>query len=67
VACKEVLDKNTLGIFSSTARLPEILKTRAYPSLKLYFRAFAGESHASVIPPLLAWGLRSVWEDSAGN
>jgi uncharacterized protein len=59
---KEVLDKNTLGIFSSTARLPEILKTRAYPSLKLYFRAFAGESHASVIPPLLAWGLRSIWE-----
>ena len=59
---KEVLDKNTLGIFSSTARLPEILKTRAYPSLKLYFRAFAGESHGSVIPPLLAWGLRTVWE-----
>jgi predicted alpha/beta superfamily hydrolase len=64
---KEVLDKNTLGIFSSTARLPEILKTRAYPSLKLYFRAFAGESHGSVIPPLLAWGLRSVWEDSGGK
>ena len=59
---KEVLDKNTLGIFSSTARLPEILKTRAYPSLKLYFRVFEGESHGSVIPPLLAWGLRSVWE-----
>jgi len=59
---KEVLDKNTLGILSSTARLPEILKTRAYPSLKLYFRVFEGESHGSVIPPLLAWGLRSVWE-----
>ncbi|WP_198683172.1 alpha/beta hydrolase [Peristeroidobacter agariperforans] len=59
---KEVLDKNTLGIFSSTARLPEILRTRAYPSLKLHFRAFEGESHVSVIPPLLAWGLRSVWE-----
>lgn len=65
---KEVLDKNTLGIFSSTARLPEILKTRAYPSLKLYFRVFDGESHGSVIPPLLAWGLRSVWEgDEATN
>lgn len=63
---KEVLDGNTLGIFSSTARFPEILKTRAYPSLKLRFRAFEGESHTSVIPPLLAWGLRSVWEgDSA--
>ena len=59
---KEVLDKGTLGVFSSTARLPEILKTRAYLSLKLYFRAFEGESHGSVIPPLLAWGLRSVWE-----
>lgn len=59
---QEVLDKNTLGIFSSTARLPEILKTRAYPSLRLYFRAFEGENHVSVIPPLLAWGLRSVWQ-----
>jgi len=59
---KEVLDKNTLGIFSSTARLPEILKTRSYPSLRLYFRVFEGESHVSVIPPLLAWGLRSVWQ-----
>lgn len=59
---KEVLDQNTLGIFSSTARLPEILKTRAYPSLKLYFRVFEAESHVSVIPPLLAWGLRSVWQ-----
>lgn len=59
---KEVLDPNTLGIFSSTARLPELLKTRAYPSLKLHFQAFAGESHISVIPPLFAWGLRSVWE-----
>jgi len=58
----EVLDQNTLGIFSSTARLAEILKTRAYPSLKLYFRAFAGEGHASVIPPLLAGGLRTVWQ-----
>jgi predicted alpha/beta superfamily hydrolase len=61
---KEVLDGNTLGIFSSTARFPEILKTRSYPSLKLHFRAFQGESHVSVIPPLLAWGLRSVWESS---
>jgi uncharacterized protein len=59
---KEVLDGNTLGIFSSTARFPEILKTRRYPSLKLYFRSFVGEGHATVIPPLLAWGLRSVWE-----
>jgi predicted alpha/beta superfamily hydrolase len=59
---KEVLDKNTLGVFSSTARLPEILKTRGYTSLKLTFRSFEGESHVSVIPPLLAEGLRSVWE-----
>lgn len=26
----------------------------AYPSLKLHFRAFAGASHVSVIPPLFA-------------
>jgi predicted alpha/beta superfamily hydrolase len=59
---QEVLDNNTFGIFSSTARLPEILKTRNYPSLKLYFRAFEGEGHASVIPPLLSGGLRLVWQ-----
>jgi len=59
---QEVLDANTYGIFSSTARLPEILKTRKYPSLKLYFRAFEGEGHGSVIPPLLSSGLRSVWQ-----
>jgi predicted alpha/beta superfamily hydrolase len=62
---QEVLDRNTLGIFSSTARLPEVLKTRAYPSLKLYFRAFAGEGHVSVIAPLFSWGLRTVWESKA--
>lgn len=61
---KEVLDRNTLGIFSSTARLPEILKTRAYPSLRLHFRVFEGEGHTSVIPPLLASGLRAVLEDA---
>lgn len=59
---KEVLDENTFGVFSSTARLAEILKTRAYPSLKLSFRAFEGEGHISVIPPLFSFGLRSVWE-----
>ena len=63
---KEALDGNTLGIFSSTARFAEILKTRAYPSLKLHFRAFEGESHVSVIPPLLALGLRSAWAGDAG-
>ncbi len=59
---QEALDGNTFGIFSSTARLPEILKTRKYPSLKLYFRAFEGEGHVSVIPPLLSGGLRLVWQ-----
>jgi predicted alpha/beta superfamily hydrolase len=58
----EVLDGNILSTFSSTARLPEILKLRKYPSLKLYFRAFEGEGHASVIPPLLSGGLRAVWQ-----
>ena len=58
----EVLDNNLSGIFGSTARLPELLKTRNYPSLKLHFRAFAGEGHTSVIPPLLSEGLRQVWQ-----
>lgn len=49
---REVLDKNTLGIFSRTACFPKLLETREYPPLKLYFacsqararrRAQAGE------------------------
>lgn len=61
---KEALDGNTLGVFSSSVRLVEILKARAYPSFKLNFRAFEGEGHVSVLPPLLSEGLRSVWKDS---
>jgi hypothetical protein len=50
------------SLVSTTTQLTEILNARAYPSLKLYFRAFEGKSHATVIPALLSVGLRSVWQ-----
>lgn len=56
----EILSGNTWGIVSSMARMAEILKTRAYPSLKLSTRIFPSESHGSVIPLILSWGLRAV-------
>ena len=58
----EVLGAGTWGIVSSTARMAEILKSRNYPSLKLSTRIFPAETHVSVIPLVLAWGLRAVWE-----
>jgi predicted alpha/beta superfamily hydrolase len=58
----EVLDGSTWGIVSSTARMAEILKSRRYPSLRLNTRIFPGEGHISVVPQVLAWGMRAVWE-----
>jgi hypothetical protein len=57
-----VLAGNTWGLVSSMVRMAEILKVRAYPSLRLTARIFPGESHGSVIPLVIAWGLRAVWE-----
>jgi predicted alpha/beta superfamily hydrolase len=58
----EVLAGSTWGLVSSMARMAEILKVRAYPSLKLNARIFPAENHVSVIPLVLSWGLRAVWE-----
>lgn len=58
----EVLAGGPWGIVSSTARMAEILKSRGYPSLRLGARIFPGEGHVSVIPLVLSWGLRMVWE-----
>ena len=56
----EVLAGNTWGLVSSMVRMAEILKVRAYPSLKLSTRIFPGENHGSVIPLVISWGLRAV-------
>lgn len=50
------------GIVSSTTRMAEIVKMRAYPSLKLHARIFRDEDHDSVVPLNLSWGLRTLWE-----
>jgi predicted alpha/beta superfamily hydrolase len=51
---------SAVGIVSSMARMAEILKGRAYPSLKLHVRIFPGEEHASAALPNLGWGLRTL-------
>src|SRR5262245_45723789 len=59
----EILDGGLWGIVSSMTRFEEILKSRKYPSLKLSTRIFPDEKHVSVIPLVLSWGLRAVWEN----
>jgi predicted alpha/beta superfamily hydrolase len=48
---------------SSIARLAELLSIRKYPSLDLTLRIFPGETHKTMLGPLLSWGVRSVWGD----
>lgn len=52
------------GIVSSMARMVETLSIRDYPSLRLQAKIFPGESHDTVLPHVLSWGVRSVWAES---
>jgi predicted alpha/beta superfamily hydrolase len=64
----EILQGGVWGLVSSMARMAELLKLRAYPSLALTARIFPGENHVSVIPLVVGWGLRAVWaRDSTGQ
>jgi hypothetical protein len=54
-----------IGVVSFTARMAEILKLRAYPSLDLHVRVFPGEDHRTAKPLSLIWGLRTVWGSQA--
>jgi len=54
---------SALGIVSGMVRLVETLSFRTYPSLDLTVKIFPGESHATMLVPLLSWGVRSVWGD----
>jgi hypothetical protein len=57
----EILEDGPMSIASSMALMSEILKSRGYPSLKLYARVFPGEDHLSVELLNLRWGLRTLW------
>lgn len=52
------------GLASASMLMAETLIVRQYPSLKVAARVFPGKDHYSVMPDLLAEGLRSVWADS---
>jgi predicted alpha/beta superfamily hydrolase len=48
---------------SSIAKLAELLSIRKYPSLSLTLKIRPGETHKTMLGPLLSWGVRSVWGD----
>jgi predicted alpha/beta superfamily hydrolase len=54
---------NALGMVSGMARLVERLSFRGYPSLRLEARVLPGESHATMLAPLIGRGVRSVWDE----
>lgn len=60
----EMTVDHTLGILSSTARMVEMLSFRDYPSLRMTAKIFPGETHATVTPVAIPWGVRSVWGDT---
>lgn len=63
----EILGDGPAGIFSSTARMAEILNARRYPSLKLHIHVLPGEEHSPVVPTTLSWALRSGWQPRANS
>jgi predicted alpha/beta superfamily hydrolase len=54
------------GFVSSMTRMAEILKARAYPSLRLHVRIFPTKAHAEVAPINLQCGLRTLWGERIG-
>jgi predicted alpha/beta superfamily hydrolase len=54
---------SAFGCVSSMAKMVETLVTRGYPSLRLTAKVFSGESHGTMLGPLVNWGVRAVWGD----
>jgi predicted alpha/beta superfamily hydrolase len=55
---------SSFGLVSATVRLAETLTSREYPSLRLTMKVFPGETHQTMFPLLLGWGVRTVWGDT---
>ena len=51
------------SIIGSMIRLAELLAVRSYPSTTVTVKLFPDESHLTVIPSLLLWGIRTVWAE----
>jgi predicted alpha/beta superfamily hydrolase len=51
------------GAVSSMMRMAETLSFRSYPALQMTVKIFPGESHLTMLPPLISWGVRAVWGD----
>jgi hypothetical protein len=44
--------------------MAETLSFRGYPSLRLTARIVPGETHATMLPQVISWGVRSLWGDA---
>lgn len=55
------------GIVSAPVLMAETLLLRRYPSLKVTTRIFPGKNHYSVMPDVIAEGIRAVWADKAAS
>lgn len=51
------------GMVSNVERLISVLKKRNYNGLNLYTHIFPNETHMSVIPAAISWGLRFVYQN----
>ena len=58
---------SALGIVSSMSRMAELLKMRAYPSLRLYVHIFPDEEHTTYTSSGLAHGLLALWGKNDRN
>lgn len=56
-------DTASSALVGSMVRMAETLALRAYPSLSVTTRFFPGETHLSVPPLILSWGIRTLWSD----
>ena len=55
------------GIVSSPILLAETLRLRKYPSIKIRTRVFPGKNHFTVVPDVIADGLRFVYAEPEGD
>jgi predicted alpha/beta superfamily hydrolase len=52
------------GIVSAPVLMAETLLLRQYPSLRVTTRIFQGKDHLTVLPDVIAEGLRAVWSET---
>jgi hypothetical protein len=57
----EIPESATAVMVTNVTEMAERLNSRDYPGLHLTIHSFEGETHLSVIPLNLSWGLRTLY------